>query len=213
MSAAEVGAGPAPGRPPLSGTAPEPPYRAPSLRAPLVLLALVVLLAGGAYTAAVGGFAGVVGPIAPAGTPVAGGNASAIASQLIGQNISNASLFWLRPSLTDWAAATGSGESPFGPTDPALRNATVGYMALYGLANTTVPIDLVSPSESGIDPDLSPAAALAQVPRVAAATGLGQAYLLGFVQSHVQMPPLGFVGPPYVNVIDLDLALLAVLGR
>ncbi|HTT35510.1 MAG TPA: potassium-transporting ATPase subunit C [Thermoplasmata archaeon] len=199
--------------PPPSGfgaVAPEPPFRPPSARAIVGTLAVAVLLAGVVYPVVVTGFADAVAWGTTGST--SGQNATEIASGLIGQNITNASLFWLRPSLNDWAVTVGSGESPPGPTDPALVNLTRAYLAEYGNNTTAVPLDLVSPSASGLDPDLTPAAVLVQVPRVAAHTNLSQAFLLGFVQSHIRPPLFGFLGPSYVDVISLDLDLLALRG-
>lgn len=193
--------------------APEPPYRGPSFRAAAGLLVMAVLLTGIAYPFAVTGFAELVTPHTANGSLVYAANGTAIASSLIGENISSPSLFWLRPSLTDWEATLSSGETPYGPTDPALVNQTEQYIAQYGLTNTTAPLDLISPSESGIDPDLTPEAALVQVPRVALASNLSEAFLLQFVDDHIQAPLLGFIGPPYVNIIQLDIDLIAVEGR
>ncbi len=194
------------------GTAPEPPYRGPSVRAALGLLLVAVVLGGVAYPAAVAGFAALVSPSPDTGAPPGTGDPSAYASELLGQNISNASLFWLRPSLLDWQATMGSGEAPLGPTDPTLVNATLAYLAAYGLNATTAPLDLVSPSASGVDPDVSAAGALIQIPRVAAASGLSQATLTTFVEERIHPPLFGFLGPSYVNVIELDRALLALLA-
>ncbi len=202
---------PPPGAPP-STPAPEPSYRPPSLRALLGLLLVTVLLGGLAYPAAVTGFAQLVTPGTADGSLLYNANGTAIASKLIGQNITNASLFWLRPSLTDWQVTTGSGESPYGPTDPALLVLLNATIAAYGLTNTTVPLDLVSPSESGIDPDVSELGALVQIPRVAAHSHLSEATLTQLVERELQPPLLGFLGPSYVNVVELDLALLATLG-
>ncbi len=201
----------APAPPGPIGLAPEPPYRPPSARATAGLLLAVLLLGSLGYTGAIAGFAHLLGPIAPAGTPIAPGSASQIASELLGQNISNDSLFWLRPSVTDWSALSTSGSTAYGPTDPALLNATRAAIARFGLGNATVPLDLVSPSASGLDPDLTPGAVLVQVPRVAAATHLTDAALVGLVDAHTQGPALGLFGPTYVNVLVLDLALLEAL--
>lgn len=193
--------------------APEPPYRPPSIRATLGLLLVAVLLAGVAYPFAVTGFAQLVTPHTANGSLVDAPNGTAIASSLIGENISSPSLFWLRPSLTDWSATLSSGEAPYGPTDPALVNQTEQYIAQYGLTNSTAPLDLISPSASGIDADLTPEAVLVQIPRVALATNLSESFLMGFVDQHIQAPLLGFLGPSYVNVIQLDIDLLAAEGR
>ena len=194
------------------GTAPEPPFRPPSLRATVGLLAVAILLGSFALPLVVNGFAAVVDTSPPTGAVAGGPDANDVASALIGQKISNASLFWLRPSLTDFAVTFGSGESPYGPTDPALVNATRAYAAAYGLGNVSAPIDLVTPSASGLDPDLTPGAATIQIPRIANATHLSQAFLLNFVMNHLHLPFLGLVGPTFVNVIELDRDLLAIVG-
>jgi potassium-transporting ATPase KdpC subunit len=217
----QSGAQPAPPRPTaesdtdLSDRAgqqsPDPRYHSPSLRATVIFLVATALLAGIAYPAVLAGFAAVVAPVSAAGGPVLEQNGTAVASALIGQNITNDSLFWLRPSLTDYNATVGSGESPFGPTDPALQNLTRYYIRLYGLGNTTAPLEIISNSESGFDPDVAPAGVLAQVPRVAAHTQLSQSSLTALVEAHITPPLLGFLGAPYVDVITLDLDLLAIL--
>ena len=204
--------GRAPRHPPPGGYAPEPPTRMPSVRAALGLLVISILLTGLAYPLAVVGFANAVSPNPVTGAPLGSTPSNASASALIGENISNASLFWLRPSLLDWQAVTGSGESPYGPTDPSLRSAINATIAQFGLTNETPPIDLLTPSDSGLDPDLSTAAVLIQVPRVAAASNLSQAFLTGFVEQHVLPPLFGFLGPSYVNVIALDIDLIAGEG-
>ncbi|HZY91558.1 MAG TPA: potassium-transporting ATPase subunit C [Thermoplasmata archaeon] len=199
--------------PPPGGLAPDPPFRLPSWRSALGLLAITVLLGGLAYPAAVTGFAQALVPGPANGSLVYASNGTAIGSELIGQNITNASLFWLRPSFHDFSATLGSGQSPYGPTDPNLVNLTKYYIAQYGLNGTAVPLVLIAPSESGLDPDLTPEAALVQIPRVAFHTGLSPAFLVGFVENHVQAPLLGFLGPSYVDVIQLDLDLLSLLGK
>jgi potassium-transporting ATPase KdpC subunit len=195
------------------GTVPEPPFRWPSWRPAVGLLLIFVLLGGVLYPLALTGFDLGTGSFNANGKFVAGGNATELASELIGQNITNNSLFWLRPSLDDYNATVESGESPYGPTDPNLVNLTEYYIAAYGLNNTTAPIDLVSNSESGFDPDLTVPAALVQIPRVAAADHLTQAYLTTFVDNRITQPVLGFIGAEYVNVIDLDTALLQRLSE
>jgi len=203
---------PPPDEPGTYGIAPDPPYHPPSLRATLGLLAVVILLGSFALPLAVNGFAALVDSSPAVGAVAGGPDPNDVASALIGQNISNASLFWLRPSLTDFMVTLGSGESPYGPTDPALLNATLAYAAAYGLGNVSAPIDLVTPSASGLDPDLTPGAATIQIPRIANATHLSQAFLLNFVMNHVHLPVLGLVGPTYVNVIELDRDLIALGG-
>lgn len=206
---------PAPGAPALTRSnllADPPPFQAPSLRVVLGFLVFAVLVSGVVYPLVIDGVERGVGSFTPSGAYVAGGDPAQLPYGILGENITNESLFWLRPSLLDYNVTLGSGEAPYGPTDPNLVNLTRYYIAVYGLNNTTAPLDLVGNSESGVDPDLSPAAALVQVPRVAAHTNLTQAFLTQLVQAHVTQPILGIFGPQYVNVITLDLALLEVLG-
>lgn len=188
-----------------------PPFQAPPVRVVLGFLVFAIVICGVVYPLVVDGIERGVGSFGPTGDYVPGGDPSQLNSGLLGQNITNESLFWLRPSLIDYNATLSSGEAPYGPTDPNLANLTRYYIGVYGLNNTTVPLDLVGNSESGIDPDLSPAAALVQIPRVAAHTNLSEVFLTQFVTSHITQPILGIIGPQYVDVITLDLALLKVL--
>ena len=224
MSAAPGPAAPAPSGPvattvpsgpPIDPNAPRPSYLAeppafrwPSARPVLGMLVLFVLVGGILYPLVVDGVERGTGAWDPAGGFVVGGDPRQLAEYAIGTNITNDSLFWLRPSLTDYNTTLSSGESPYGPTDPNLVNLTEYYVAWYGFNNTTVPLDLVGNSESGLDPDLTPAAVLVQIPRVSAHTHFTQPFLTNFVMEHVTDPTLGLVGPQYVNVLILDADLL-----
>jgi K+-transporting ATPase ATPase C chain len=180
----------------------------------VIFVVFLMVVGGLGYTIVVTSFAQYVTPGTANGSLVVAANGTIIASELLGQNITNSSLFWLRPSLVDYQAFTNAGnETPYGPTNPELRNLTLYYIAQYGLTNVTVPIDLVSPSASGLDPDITPESALLQIPRVALHTGLSQAYLTTLVQAWVTPPTAGLFGASYVNVLDLDRALLAELGK
>lgn len=178
--------------------APEPPFHAPSVRGPVVFLAILVLVSAVIFPGAVTLVADVVSPVTPQSL-----------STLLGENVSNPALFWPRPSQIDWQAFSGAGgETPYGPVDPALRNATLQYIQEYGLGNVTVPLDLVSPSFSGLDPDLYPDAALVQLPRVAHFSNVSVPVLWGLVNASTTTPAYGLAGPTYVNVITLDELLL-----
>ena len=186
------------------------------LRATLVFLALMLLLTGVAYPGVVTGIAEVVDPGA-AGGSLLYHNGTLVGSSLIAQNLSRPYLFWERPSLSDYSFLNGTPALP-GPSDPALRsliNETVQYMQKYGNYTITAPLSLwlVSPSGSALDPDLVPEAVLVQIPRVAAATNLTVGFLTDFVNNHIAHPELPFVGVAYVNVLELDLALLPLIGR
>ena len=199
--------GPAPRR---AALADPPEFRWPSPRPVLVVLALFVLVGGLGYPVAVDLVERGTGALAPSGNLVAGGDPSALADGALGQNITNLSLFWLRPSTTDYNTTLGLVDTPFGATDPNLVNLTRYYIGVYGLNNTTVPLDLVGESGSGLDPDLTPAAALVQIPRVSAHSHFTEPYLTALVAAHIVEPAGGLVGPEYVNVILLDEALLAL---
>lgn len=187
---------------PGTGLAPDPPFRWPSGRALFAGLALLILVSGVAYPYA---FSLVAETFSPA--TATGGNIS------LGENITNPSLFWLRPSLIDFQPYSGAGnEVPYGPVDPALYNQTLAYIQEYGLANVSVPLNLVSPSASGLDPDVTPEAALVQIPRVAHFSNLSQGALLRLVDAAIVPPEGGFLGPSYVDVISLDQTLIALLG-
>lgn len=180
--------------------APEPPLRLPSLRAPLVFLIVLIGISSVFYPLVLTGVADAFFPTSPA----------TVANE-IGENVSNPALFWLRPSLLDWNTSDGSGTSPYGPVDPALRAQIQSYIDEYGLYNSTVPLDLVTPSYSGFDPDLYPDAALVQVPRVVHFSNLSLPTVWHLVNESTVQPAGGIVGPTYVNIIELDRAMLLLL--
>lgn len=183
-----------------------------SPRAAIGFLVLLLLLSGLAYPEAMTGVAGALTPHTANGSIEHSPNGTAFASGLLGENITNPDLFWLRPSLIDDAAFSGAGgEVPPGPTDPALVNETRHYIALYGLNGTVVPIDLVTPSASGLDPDVTPAGVLVQIARVSTHTGLPESFLLTLVNTHIHSPFLGVFGTAWVNVVALDVDLLTYL--
>jgi potassium-transporting ATPase KdpC subunit len=191
-------------------------------RAGAIFLVLALLVSGGLYPLVVTGIAQVIDPYAANGSLLRCPNGTVVGSADIAQNLSagtlGPSLFWARPSLTDYNTTLGA-DSPPGPTDPALKallNETIAYLK-NGEANRTpnapLPFWWVAPSASSVDPDLTPGAVLVQVLRVANATGLTNATVLGLVNAHITQPPLPYVGVPFVNVLELDIALLALQGR
>jgi potassium-transporting ATPase KdpC subunit len=184
------------------------PY-ATHIRAALVLLLLTMLLLGFAYPAALTAFAQEVTPWTANGSLILGPNGTVVGSELIAQNLSAPWLFWERPSPGDYNSFNGS-PTLLGYSDPALYNETEEYIQEYGpyAVNATVPEILVTVSGSGLDPDLTPEAALVQIPRIANATGLSMSILQGLVNKHVTPPLEGFIGPYYVNVLQLDLSLV-----
>jgi potassium-transporting ATPase KdpC subunit len=208
--------------PPTSAAAaPSVPPRAHSLgghlRATAVLLVFAILVSGFAYPLLVTGVAQLIDPSAANGSLIRDPNGTIIGSQLVAQNTDAPYLFWERPSLTDWNTTLGA-DTPPGPTDPALGallNETIAYMRQYGnfTVNATLPFWLVAPSASDIDPDLTPQAVLVQVPRVANASGLTIAFVTSLVNAHITQPPIPYLGVAYVDVLELDIALLPYEGR
>lgn len=134
-------------------------------------------------------------------------------SQLIGQKFSDPGYFQGRPSATADAPDNpmASGGSNLAGSNPALDKLFTDRIAALRAANPdasrTIPVELVTASASGLDANLSPAAALWQVPRIAKARGLSPQWLTQQVQAATHTPLLGFLGQPVVNIIELNMAL------
>jgi potassium-transporting ATPase KdpC subunit len=185
-----------------------------TLRAALVLLFLFTVLAGGLYPLLVTGIAQAAFP-GPANGSLIRDQRGVRGSALIGQPFDDPRYFWGRPSAASPAynAAASSG-SNLGPLNPALGEAVktrVEALRAADPGNTSpVPVDLVTASASGLDPDISPAAAMYQVRRVAGRRGLSEDRLRKLVEQHVRHRTLGILGEPRVNVLSLNLALDAL---
>jgi K+-transporting ATPase ATPase C chain len=198
---------------------PPPPVHSPlgHLRAAGVFLVLALLLAGVIYPLVVTGIAQVINPSGANGSLLYYPNGTLAGSKLVAQNTDEPYLFWERPSATDYNTTNGT-VTPPGPSDPMLAawlNETLSYMRLYGnyTVNASLPFWFAAPSASDIDPDLTPEAVLVQVPRVSEHTNLSLGELTGLVNAHITEPVFPMIGVPYVNVLELDLALLPMIGR
>jgi potassium-transporting ATPase KdpC subunit len=182
------------------------------LRPALVSLILLSVVTGLAYPALVTAIAQVVFPRQANGSLIVK-DGKAVGSALIGQPFDDPKYFWGRPSATSpfpYNAGASSG-SNLGPTNPALTKAVqerVDALRAADPGNTApVPVDLATASGSGLDPHISPAAALYQVGRVAKARKLDDAAVRRLVEQHTEGRQLGFLGEPRVNVLALNLAL------
>ncbi|MFL6203054.1 MAG: potassium-transporting ATPase subunit KdpC [Thermoanaerobaculia bacterium] len=165
----------------------------------LLIFVVLTVLTGLAYPLLVTGIAQVAFPRQANGSP-----------ELIGQSFAGPRYFWSRPSATGYNL---SGGSNLGPTNPVLIErvkADVERIRAAHPGKGRIPVDLVTASASGLDPHISPAAALYQVERVAAARGLDPAAVRRLVEKHTEGRTLGLLGEPRVNVLKLNLELDAL---
>ena len=182
------------------------------LRPALVLFVLLSALTGLLYPLAVTGVAQAAFPAQAAGSLVERDGVN-VGSTLIGQNFSDPKHFWGRPSATAPMPYNGgaSGGANQGPLNPALADAVKGRIEALRAAdpgNTVpVPVDLVTASASGLDPDISPAAAHYQAARVARLRNLPIGQVEQLIDDHIDAPLWGLLGGARVNVLALNLAL------
>ena len=190
------------------------------IRPALVMIVLLSAITGLAYPYAVTGVAKVLFPHQADGSLIER-DGKVVGSQLIGQNFTDDQYFHGRPSATTDTdpndptktisvpyKADNSGASNYGPTSQALMDRVKGDVAtLKGDGDAQVPVDLVTTSASGLDPDITPAGALFQVERVAKARNLPADKVKALVEAHTEGRLGGVLGEPRVNVLELNLAL------
>lgn len=186
-----------------------------TIRPALVFGIGMTVLLGIAYPLGLTGIAQVVAPKQANGSLITNKDGQVIGSSLIGQSFASPKYFWSRPSAAgkEGYDATASSGSNLGPTSKALMERLQQDIETNRVGTAPVPPELVTASGSGLDPEISPAAAMYQVPRVAAARGKTEAEIRALVEAQVKGRALGLIGEPIVNVLALNLSLDPIDGR
>jgi K+-transporting ATPase ATPase C chain len=182
------------------------------IRPAIVLLLAMTVVTGIVYPLVVTGISQIAFPHQAAGSLIVK-DGKAVGSELIGQNFADPKYFWSRPSAStpqpyNGLASTGSNLGPLNPalTDGIKKNIDALRAADPG-NKAPVPVDLVTASASGLDPEISVAAANYQAARVARVRGLPAAAVHQLISTHAQARWLGILGEPRINVLQLNLAL------
>lgn len=177
----------------------------------ILMTIVTTVLLGLIYPLVVTGLAQVIFPDQANGQLIRNADGTIVGSRLIGQPFASPGYFRSRPSAAgaDGYDATASSGSDLGPTNPKLIDRVKADVATWQAENPDrpVPVDLVTTSASGLDPDISPAAAEFQIRRVARERGLTEDELRAIVAGHTEGRQLGFLGEPRVNVLELNLDL------
>jgi K+-transporting ATPase ATPase C chain len=174
----------------------------------LRLFLLSVLVCSAAYPAVMLGFAAVAAPEKRQGSLIQNEDGTIVGSRLLAQKFTRPEYFWPRPSACDYNASATAG-SNLSPTNPKLTDRAKEIISqLKPAQDQLVPADLVAASGGGMDPHISLAGAMLQVPRVASARGMSEETLKGIVHEHTDGATLAaFGGEPIVNVLELNVAL------
>lgn len=189
------------------------------LRPACSMLVVLTVITGLIYPLGMTVTARILFPRQSSGSLLRSADGTVRGSLLVGQPFTAPGWFHGRPSATGGSPydPTASGGSNLGPTNPALHRAVAERADALRRETPSlagpIPVDLVTTSASGLDPHLSPRAALLQVPRVAAARGLPEARVRSLVTSRIEGRLLGVLGRPRVNVLALNLALEALAGE
>jgi K+-transporting ATPase ATPase C chain len=180
-----------------------------SIKINLILVLSTILLFAVVYPLIICSV-GLLFPQQAEGSPVER-DGKVIGFKNIGQSFTEAKYFWGRPSAVNYNAISAA-PSNLGPTNPTLLDSItsrINTLLKYnpGIKKSDIPIDLVTASGSGIDPDISVQAAYIQIPRIASARGINQNELKKLVDENTGKPFLNLLGPVHVNVLKLNLAL------
>lgn len=193
-------------------TAPERGNTLRHLVTSVLYTAVTVVALGLIYPLVIWGLGALLFPHQAGGSLIAGPNGTVVGSELVGQSFTKPQYFQSRPSAAGKGYdPTSTGGTNLGPTSKKLIDATKSAIGALEKANPDatgpVPMDLVTSSASGIDPDISPAGAYYQAPRVAKARGVPLDAVRALIAAHVTPRQFGLLGEPRVNVLDLNRAL------
>ncbi|MGR8978679.1 MAG: potassium-transporting ATPase subunit KdpC [Gammaproteobacteria bacterium] len=180
----------------------------------LILFILMAVLTGGIYPMTVTGLAQWLFPEQANGSLIKNNQGKIVGSSLIGQAFTDPRYFWGRPSATQPYPYHGgaSGGSNLGPSNPLLHELVKKRLQTLKALDPhnkeePVPVDLITASASGLDPDISPAAAEYQISRIAKARGIKSERLRALIAAHTEPRQWGFLGEPRVNVLQLNRAI------
>lgn len=182
------------------------------LKTAFMILALMTFLTGFIYPASITAAAQLLFPRRANGSLIEQ-NGKTIGSELIGQSFTTPNYFWSRPSATSPYPFNGenSSGSNMGPSNPnflaTVKERAAQFRQLNSEAQLLIPVDLVTASGSGLDPDISPAAAFYQIPRIAKARNIAEQDLQKLIEHLIQPRSFWILGEPRINVLQLNIAL------